>query len=521
VFDGDGVGVDPPPDGLGLDEDASPIDDIVGIDLCGPRAADPDGDGVLDAPVYMALAPGSPTLVAIGAGPEDILRSRVGTSGSATLWRAGATLGLGPGDVVDALATDGSAVQLSLAPGSPTLLGPDGAPDPPNDPDPDDLTPGDVLAAAFLAVFPAVALGLDEDDDLVGLSLGVDSDGDRVPDRCDGCIAIPDPDQLDADADTVGDACDNCAATPNPDQLDTDADGAGDACDADDDADGVTDVVDNCPLLPNPAQEDDDLDGVGEACDVCPGLPDPGQADADGDGVGDACDVCPAVADPKQADADGDGLGDACDGDDDDDGIADPSDNCPVVANPLQADNDGDGLGDACDADDDDDYVPDAYDNCPFVANIDQTDSERFVGPDGEPGIAGVDDDGIGGVDDDGELCPLNAGGYPVPAPGSDDTCGDGTGDACDADDDDDGLDDAEELLLGTNPIVADTDGDGFADGAEVAAGTDPTDPDSFPASGPVSVPVLGPTGRWLLVITVLGGASRLLRRRLVTGMGR
>ena len=41
-----------------------------------------------------------------------------------------------------------------------------------------------------------------------------------------------------------------------------------------------------------------------------------------------------------------------------------------------------------------------------------------------------------------------------------------------DRDSDGDGLDDADELALGTDPFDADTDGDGLTDGLEVAAGT-------------------------------------------------
>ena len=43
------------------------------------------------------------------------------------------------------------------------------------------------------------------------------------------------------------------------------------------------------------------------------------------------------------------------------------------------------------------------------------------------------------------------------------------------ADNDNDGLTNAEEVAAGTNPNVADTDGDGTNDGDEVTAGTDPT----------------------------------------------
>jgi Tol biopolymer transport system component len=46
-------------------------------------------------------------------------------------------------------------------------------------------------------------------------------------------------------------------------------------------------------------------------------------------------------------------------------------------------------------------------------------------------------------------------------------------------DTDGDGLTDADEADLGTDPARADTDGDGVSDGAEVLAGTDPNSPDS------------------------------------------
>lgn len=62
-------------------------------------------------------------------------------------------------------------------------------------------------------------------------------------------------------------------------------------------------------------------------------------------------------------------------------------------------------------------------------------------------------------------------------------------GDACDSDDDNDGISDEIELAAGLDPLdpadaLLDSDGDGFSNAAEATAGTDLTDPDSFPEDG-------------------------------------
>ena len=51
---------------------------------------------------------------------------------------------------------------------------------------------------------------------------GPDRDGDGIPDMCDNCPSVANPDQRDADGDLVGDACDNCADVPNLAQGDSD-----------------------------------------------------------------------------------------------------------------------------------------------------------------------------------------------------------------------------------------------------------------------------------------------------------
>ena len=71
-------------------------------------------------------------------------------------------------------------------------------------------------------------------------------------------------------------------------------------------------------------------------------------------------------------------------------------------------------------------------------------------------------------VDDGTDNCPNSANADQL------DTDGDGLGEACDADDDNDGLTDTEETELGTDPLKTDSDGDGWSDKEEVDEGTDP-----------------------------------------------
>jgi subtilisin family serine protease len=120
--------------------------------------------------------------------------------------------------------------------------------------------------------------------------------------------------------------------------------------------------------------------------------------------------------------------------------------------------------------DTDDDDVLDVFDNCLIVINADQ------LNTDGDSqGDACDEDDDNDGVADNKDAFPLD------PAE-SVDTDGDGIGNNTDSDDDDDGLLDIDELqVYGTNPSRRDTDGDGLGDGEEIENGLDPLDPNDCP----------------------------------------
>lgn len=116
------------------------------------------------------------------------------------------------------------------------------------------------------------------------------------------------------------------------------------------------------------------------------------------------------------------------------------------------------------------------------------------------------------------------------------DTDSDGAGNVCDLDDDNDGLSDVLEAILGTDPLLIDTDNDGLSDFVEVnfdsdpnnyqvGVDTDPNDPDTdgdalldgYDPSPLISEPYgdIAPLGA---LDGIINAADVLIARRIVLG---
>jgi hypothetical protein len=292
---------------------------------------------------------------------------------------------------------------------------------------------------------------------------------------------IPVMDTGDNDSDGVLNYQDMCPTVPEDIDGYHDADGCPDP---DNDGDGFPDFTDQCPGTDATVGDDgtpctndlheintcEDYDGVldTDGCHDSPG------EDLDGDTLPDDDEVYTYLTRPDIADTDGDGLSDGeevltyntCPAD----GASLPQ--CVGVADARDTDgggvSDGDEVGrgtdplnpgdDAPAGDIDSDGIPDGEDNCPSTYNPSQLNTDS----------ACIDN----GADITGS-CRAN--------PNKD-----SQGDACDLDDDNDGLTDAQEAVgcgsFGpTDPLKKDTDGDRAIDGYECNTGHDPNNPADRP----------------------------------------
>jgi hypothetical protein len=280
-----------------------------------------------------------------------------------------------------------------------------------------------------------------------------------------GCEIV----QVDTDGDGICDpgfisglctGSDNCPTTPNGpaqagnplvgNQTNTDGDSLGNACDPDMDNDGLgNQPTDQCPTFA------EDYNGFQDG-DGCPD-------DLDGDGIVTGLDACPFSSEDSDGYQDADGCPEP---DNDLDGVCDngqtavgctgsdlgfytwPHGPTPVDCRNVPEDLDSFHDNDGCpEADNDSDGIPDSHDVCPAT--------DFTAGPDG--------------ISDTGDE-PLN--GLLVPIQTKEDFDGvadeDGCHDSPDDDYDEDGIpDDVEWITYGTNPVIPDTDGDGILDGPD------------------------------------------------------
>lgn len=334
---------------------------------------------------------------------------------------------------------------------------------------------------------------------------GIDNDSDTVPDFQDNCPTIANAGQENQDGDSLGDVCDDDidgdgiangsdAFLTDPDESsDNDNDGTGDNADTDDDNDGMPDIFEDLYGLDSTnasdASTDLDSDGVTNLQEYIQGsnptIANNTSTDTDGDGRADILDNCPSDANANQADGDNDGIGDVCDADRDNDGIANGSDAFPDD-NSESVDTDGDGTGNNADTDDDNDGMSDAFEAQYGFDSLDPSDASDDTDSDGQTNLqeyqastnplldnADTTDSDGDGTTDVLDNCPA------VSNPTQSDNDGDRLGDACDSDDDNDGLSDTYEDSIGLDSTDAsdalqDADGDGASNIEEFYAGTNP-----------------------------------------------
>ncbi len=264
----------------------------------------------------------------------------------------------------------------------------------------------------------------DTDGDGLINALDPDSDGDGILDGTERGLTEPHPDTRVSRGRFVPD--EDPSTTTSMVNPDTDFGGVPDG-EEDTNRNGRVDGQELDPNEPADDQPGGDRDGDGLSDDLETRIgTDPDDRDSDDDGVPDGDEADFAV------DTDGDGLINALDPDSDGDGILDGTESGLTEAD-LHPDTDR-AVGN---------FVPDA----------DPSTTTSPVNPDTDFGGVGdgAEDTNFNGRVDMGEADPLD--------PSDDDEA---TGDT-----DGDGLIDADEVALGTDPFDADTDDDGVPDDEE------------------------------------------------------
>lgn len=242
---------------------------------------------------------------------------------------------------------------------------------------------------------------IDTDNDGIPDFRDIDSDDDGLPDRMENGTPCADTtpannvcDGGDGDRDGSPGSADGkpgFGVNPYPTPPDTDGDGTPDYRDLDADGDGIPDIVESGGGASDPDGDgrvngpDADRDGLKDARD-----------DSDGDGSPDSEDTDPPVfgGTRPQVDTDGDGIPDVRDPDSDNDGLPDVDESGEDPNHPV--DRDEDGTPDFQDPDSDNDMINDAIDNCRYVSNEDQADQ----GGDGLGDVCDLDDNDDGFLDD-------------------------------------------------------------------------------------------------------------------------
>ncbi|MDI1481161.1 MopE-related protein [Polyangium sp. y55x31] len=316
-----------------------------------------------------------------------------------------------------------------------------------------------------------------------------DTDGDGIFDDDEEVIGT-DPNDADTDDDGVRDGDEPAFAE------DTDGDGLINALDPDSDNDALFDGTELGLDCTDPATDITAGHCVADAdggltktdpldWDTDDGTVSDGSEDFNLDGKIDPGETNPTAGngadDVAVTDTDGDGLSDELedtigtdptDPDTDDDGVIDGQEPNPTddtdgdgTINALDPDSDGDGLFDGTEMGKDCSApaTDPAAGTCVADGDMGATTTSPLDPDTDHGGVSDGDEDTNGnGVIDPGEIDP-----------------NDGSDDATKLDSDGDGLTDAEEMQIGTDPFDADSDDDGVSDGKEPSVGVD-TDGDGL-----------------------------------------